>query len=124
MAAGGIVGELYKSLRAQYKNPDNPASQQSLNKLCVRLVFYLYAEDAGVFQSHNQFGEYIAKYDAEDVRKVVIELFRVLDTPEGERDEYISPTLAAFPYVDGGLFADEDIEVPPFTEEIRTLLVE
>ena len=43
------------------------------------------------------------------------------------RDPYLAedyPELAAFPYVNGGLFSDEDIEIPPFTDEIRYLLLE
>ena len=59
--AGEIVGVLYDKILAQYRNPDDPETQKSLNKLCVRLVFCLYAEDAGVFGTNNMFHDYLAQ---------------------------------------------------------------
>lgn len=79
-----------------------------MNKLCVRLIFCMYAEDAGIFQ-HNQFYNYMKNFPAKFFRKELIELFRVLNTPVAERDKYLEPELAAFPYVNGGLF-DGEIE--------------
>ena len=97
-----------------------------LNILCVRLVFCLYAEDAGIFGRHGMFHDYLSEFDARGMRRAVVDLFRILDTPPEKRDPYLkddNPTLAAFPYVNGGLFANEDIEIPPFTDEIRELLL-
>ena len=94
--------------------------------LCVRLVFCLYAEDAGVFGKHGMFHDYLQNIPASGVRKALVELFRILDTKPENRDPYLAddnPTLAAFPYVNGGLFADENIEIPPFTEDLKTLLL-
>ena len=54
----------------------------------------------------------------------MIELFQVLDTKPEDRDPYMEEFLAQFPYVNGGLFANEDIEIPQFTDEIRNLLLE
>lgn len=133
--AGDIVGLLYDAFYEQYHIPDdkNESAEQkakrehklkSLNALCVRLVFCLYAEDAGIFGSREMFHDYIEKYEAQECRKNLIALFKVLDTPISERDEYLEEDLAAFPYVNGGLFADEDIEIPQFTDKIRTLLLE
>ena len=99
---------------------------KSLNKLCVRLVFCLYAEDAGIFGRHEMFHDYLAAFDTRGMRKALVELFKVLDTRPQDRDPYLkddNPDLAAFPYVNGGLFSDEDIEIPPFTDEIRDLLL-
>ena len=124
MQAGEIVGKLYDSFYKQYKDPKNENSQKSLNALCVRLVFCLYAEDSGLFGSHALFHDYLASYQTKHMRKALIDLFRVLDQPESERDPYLDEDLAAFPYVNGGLFSDEDIEIPPFTEEIRSLLLQ
>ena len=126
LQAGELVGKLYDSLLGQYKNPSNPASLKSLNMLCVRLVFCLYAEDAGVFGKHGIFHDYLQDIPASGVRKALVELFRILDTKPENRDPYLAddnPTLAAFPYVNGGLFADENIEIPPFTEDLKTLLL-
>ena len=87
-------------------------------------MFCLYAEDSDLFCSHALFHDYLASYQTKHMRKALIDLFRVLDQPESERDSYLDEDLAAFPYVNGGLFSDEDIEIPPFTEEIRTLLLQ
>ncbi len=121
--AGELVGKLYDAILRQYIAPENKSSLHSLNILCVRLVFCFYAEDAGIFRSHKQFHNYIKSFETKDVRRAVIDLFRVLDTKYEDRDPYIDKSLADFPYVNGGLFADEDIEIPNFTDEIVNLLL-
>lgn len=127
LKAGELVGALYDKILAQYKDPTDPHSLKSLNMLCVRLVFCLYAEDAGIFGGHGKFHNYLKKVadrDVADVRPKLIELFRVLDTKEADRDPYMEDELASFPYVNGGLFADESIEIPRFNEEIVHLLLD
>ena len=121
--AGEIVGKLYDALLAQYINKENESSLKSLNILCVRLVFCLYAEDAGIFGRRGMFHDYLNAFDAVHFRKALIDLFKVLDTKPADRDPYLEPELAAFPYVNGGLFANEEIEIPMFTDEIRKLLL-
>jgi len=124
--AGDLVGKLYEAIFKQYVNPESESTLRSLNMLCVRLVFCLYAEDAGIFGGHTKFHNYIksvADKDVDDVREAIIKLFKVLDTPDSERSQYLKSDLAAFPYVNGGLFADEEIEIPNFTREIVDLLL-
>lgn len=121
--AGDIVGLLYDAFYKQYKDPTKESSLKSLNMLCVRLVFCLYAEDAGIFGHKGMFHDYLSAYDARNMRKVLIELFQVLDTKPENRDPYLDEKLAEFPYVNGGLFKNEDIEIPNFTDEIRALLL-
>ena len=124
--AGEVVGLLYDGLLKQYKNPEDPETLKHLNKLCVRLVFCLYAEDAGIFGKHLMFHDYMAQFAVKDMRKGLTQLFRVLNQKAEERDPYLKdddPLLAAFPYVNGGLFADETVIIPPFTEELRDLLL-
>lgn len=126
IAAGEIVGLLYDALAKQYVDPTTERAMKSLNILCVRIVFCLYAEDAGIFGQHGMFHDYLEEFDSRKLRKAMIELFKILDTKPEDRDPYLkddNPKLAAFPYVNGGLFANEDIEIPPITEEIRTLLL-
>ncbi len=123
LQAGEIVGRLYNALLKQYRDPENPESLRSLNMLCVRLVFCLYAEDAGIFGKHDMFHDYLCKFDVKDVRKALIELFKMLDTKVCDRDPYDDTPVAEFPYVNGGLFADESIEIPQFNEEIVELLL-
>lgn len=121
--AGEVVGFLYDAFHSQYKDPDNPESLKSLNKLCVRLVFCLYAEDAGVFGRHQMFRDYLSQFEVKHMRQALIDLFRILDQKYDERDPYLNEDLAAFPYVNGGLFKDESIEIPQFTDEISDLLL-
>ena len=121
--AGEIVGVLYDKILAQYKDPENPETQKALNKLCVRLVFCLYAEDAGIFGTKDMFHDYMAQFSAGEFREKLIKLFRILDQKPEERDPYEDEALLAFPYVNGGMFSG-DIEIPRITEEIRTLILQ
>ena len=122
--AGKIVGVLYDAFSKQYKDINNEQSQKDLNELCVRLVFCLYAEDAGLFGRKNVFYDYLAKYDDLILmRENLIKLFKVLDTPINKRDPYLEEELNQFPYVNGGLFSNENIEIPLFTDEIRKVLL-
>lgn len=123
--AGRLVGLIYDELYKQYIDPQSERSLKSLNMLCVRLVFCLYAEDAGIFgNNHHMFHDYLQKLEAKDMRKAVIELFKILDTKPEDRDPYDTSDLAKFPYVNGGLFADENIEIPHFTDEIKAILLD
>ncbi len=124
LQAGELVGVLYDALLKQYKDPSEPENLKSLNMLCVRLVFCLYAEDAGIFGGHAKFHNYLARFEARDMRDALIKLFLVLDTKQEDRDPYMDEELASFPYVNGGLFADEKIIIPRFDENIKNLLLQ
>ena len=123
--AGKIVGKLYKELEKEYlkRESDETKFATSINALCVRLVFCLYAEDSGLFGKHMMFHDYLKKYPASEIRNALIKLFKILDTPEKQRDKFESEELLAFPYVNGGLFADEDIIIPQITDEIKNILL-
>ncbi|MBQ2961228.1 MAG: methylase [Oscillospiraceae bacterium] len=123
LQAGELVGKLYDALLKQYNSPASDEELKSLNMLCVRLVFCLYAEDAGIFGGHTMFHDYLKGFNPKNVRKALIDLFKVLDTKVTDRDPYMDEELAAFPYVNGGLFADENIIIPRFNEEIVELLL-
>ena len=122
LKAGELVGVLYDALLAQYQNPNDPETLKSLNALCVRLVFCLYAEDAGIFGKHLMFHDYLKSHER-DARRALIDLFRVLDQKPENRDPYMDEDLAAFPYVNGGLFSDENIIIPRLTEKIVSLIL-
>ena len=122
LQAGEIVGVLYDALLKKYKDPENPETLKSLNALCVRLVFCLYAEDAGIFGQHNIFHDYLLAH-VNDARRALIDLFHVLDTEVEKRDPYMDEDLAAFPYVNGGLFADENVVIPRLDDEIVDLIL-
>lgn len=124
MEAGEIVGEIYDSLLKQYLNPESPESLHAINQLIVRLVFCLYAEDAGIFGYRMMFHDYLARFESRDFRRGLIDLFAVLDTPINQRDPYLDAELLAFPYVNGGMFAEKNLEIPNFTDELRQLILE
>ncbi len=133
--AGDIVGLIYDAFLKQYGISETGSKDESeaekekrehklrsLNALCVRLVFLFYAEDAGIFE-RAQFHDYLESFAAPNCRNALVRLFRILDTPIAEREEYLEENLAAFPYVNGGLFRDENIIIPQISEEIRSLLL-
>ena len=122
--AGNLVGIIYDKLLEQYIDKDSVETLKSLNILCVRLVFCLYAEDAGLFNSRTAFHDYLAQFPANQVRRALIDLFQVLDTPLNQRDAYLDESLKGFPYANGGLFSDEHIIIPQFTEELKQLLLQ
>ena len=122
LKAGELVGILYDALLVQYQNPDDPKTLKDLNALCVRLVFCLYAEDAAIFGRPLMFHDYLQAHRAE-ARRALIDLFRVLDQKPEQRDPYMDDDLAAFPYVNGGLFSDENIVIPRLTDEIIDLIL-
>ncbi len=121
MQAGEIVGKIYDALLKQYDD-NSPEALRWLNILCVRIVFCLYAEDAEIF-THDQFHDFLVRYEAEDMRRALRDLFEVLNTPLEKRSKYLKDDLKAFPYTNGGLF-EEEIEIPQFTEELRTTLLQ
>lgn len=121
LEAGRIVGVLYDALLAQYKDPESEETLKHLNALCVRLVFCLYAEDAGIFGPRNMFHNYLQHHTA-DARRALMDLFEVLNTKPEDRDPYLEEDLAAFPYVNGGLFAEKSV-IPRLDETIVDLIL-
>ena len=128
--AGNLVGLIYDKLLEQYIEKNSVATLKSLNILCVRLVFCLYAEDAGLFGSRTAFHDYLSHYDVRDIRRALIDLFQILDTPIDRRDPYLEDALKVFPYINGGLFSNEVTAgggapvIPQFTDELRTLILD
>ena len=123
LQAGEIVGVLYDALLKQYKDPESAETLKSLNALCVRLVFCLYAEDAGIFGGRGMFHSYL-KNHAGEARRALMDLFQALDTRPEDRDPYMDDDLAAFPYVNGGLFADESVVIPRLDQAIVDLILQ
>ena len=122
--AGELIGQIYDELIEQYHDPEDPYSLKSINQLSVRLVFSFYAEDAGLFGKRRMFHDYLIDFDTRNFRHAIIEFFHVLNTKIENRDPYLDEKLAAFPYVNGGLFEDMDIEIPQFTDHLRELILE
>ena len=127
LRAGEVIGEIYDAFLKEYRNPSDPQTLKSLNVLCVRLVFCLFAEDSGLFgsKSHSAFHDYLVRFKpgSGDMRRALIDLFEILNTPIEERDPYLDESLLAFPYVSGGLFAQRNIEIPRLNDEIANLIL-
>lgn len=124
--AGDLIGKLYDALLKQYGEGADQDDERlkSLNKLCVRLVFCLYAEDADLFPIKNQFGDFLKSFAVENIDTALEKLFHVLNTKFEDRKPSLQDKFKAFPYVNGGLFADDDSEIPPFNEEVAKILIE
>ena len=123
--AGDLVGLLYDALLKKYGLKPTQADLHSLNVLCVRLVFCLYAEDAGIFGQHLLFHDYLKQFQPRQVGEALEKLFAILDQTEEERPRFLSesdPLLASFPYVNGGLFKGK-VDVPPFDDNLYELLL-
>lgn len=121
--AGTLVGRMYEMLLKQYGENPTEEMLKSLNMLIVRIVFCLYAEDAGIFGRRNMFHDYLADFQPKHFRRALIDLFEILDTPDNARDPYMEKILAEFPYVNGGLFADNHLIIPTFSEECVDLIL-
>lgn len=112
VAAGELVSKIYNefaNIFAKYDGVDDEKIKHSINTLCVRLVFCLYAEDAGLFNAKEQFYNYLEPVAPNKCGVALKDLFKVLDTKIDDRtkddpfwnDE--NPELSQFPYVNGGL---------------------
>ena len=129
-AAGTLVSQIYNELAdifAKYDQTDDEKIKHSINTLCVRLVFCLYAEDAGLFPTKEQFYNYLEPIQPNKMGLALKALFKTLDTEDRKAEDPFwedeNPELAQFPYVNGGLFADENIIIPPFTEKLKDIIL-
>ena len=119
--AGKLIGEIYTELEKQYEGCMDDRQKHELNVLCVRLVFCLYAEDAEIFNK-NQFGDYLRDFPSEILHYKLKDLFVALGT-SNRNGLFIDPKAKEFKYVNGGLFNDTTINVPPITPKVKELLV-
>lgn len=91
----------------------------------VRLLFCLFAEDTGIFE-RRQFQDLIEQRtnaDGQDLAHWLGHLFEVLNSPLDRRLQTLDEQLAAFPYVNGSLFA-EYLHTAAFDRPMRELLLE
>ncbi len=94
----------------------------AMNVFLSRVLFCFFAEDTGIF-AKDQFTKTLGSLshdDGSNVHTVMAELFSVLDTTNREN---CSNNFKSFPYVNGGLFAEE-ISVPRFNTRSRRALIE
>ncbi len=119
--AGKIMAKLHSMVAEAFDDPDTPENHHALSVLMTRLMFLMFCEDAGL-TAPNAFRDYVAHFQASDLRRGLKDLFVWLDTPDAERDRYAGDWLKKLPYMNGGLFR-ERTEIPPLSEDFRTTLV-
>ena len=121
--AGRVVGKLYNAFLEQVgEGAKDPKILRDLNILCVRLVFCVYAEDAGVFEK-DAFLKFLRQFKPASFHLQLRELFKVLAQRPEERGAFLAPELKAFPYVGGGLFRDET-DIPVFSDKVAHILLD
>jgi hypothetical protein len=125
-------------------DPEDPANQKAYDRMCelhdtlesqgfvgtdlerllVRLLFCLFADDTGVFEpsTFETFVRQQTREDGSDVGARLNELFDVLNTPEDRWPASARETFAGFRYINGELFKDR-LAFPPFTRRTRDALV-
>lgn len=119
------MGKLYDVIRAQ--NHYDKEDLHDLNVFLTRLLFCFFAEDTGIFPIKSQLTnaiESLTQADGSDTASFFERLFWILDCEEGRAARRLeTPKLAAFPYVNGGLFR-EKIRIPDFNAKARNILLE
>ena len=120
IAAAELVGKLHDALDSVGYRGEN------LERFLVRIVFCLFADDTGIFDTRDLFSDFIETRTSEDgsnLGALLSELFQVLDTSESERISTRDEDLARFPYINGALF-DGLLRIPAFDASMRRLLLE
>ena len=118
--AAELVGRLHDALR------DAGYTRRDLERLLVRLVFCLFADDTGIFEPRDTFLDFLetrTRDDGADLGLWLSQLFQVLETPESERQKTLDEDLAQFPYVNGALF-DGPLRIPAFSSAMRAALLD
>ena len=114
-----LMGDLHAALHAGgYAGPD-------LERLLVRVLFCLFAEDTGIFDQPDAFRLYIENHtdpDGDDLGSTLHQFFEVLDTPRDRRQKRLPDELAALPYVNGELFTGR-LSISAFDRDMREALL-
>ncbi len=120
IAASELMGRLHDTLlESGYGGHD-------LERLLVRLLFCLFADDTGIFETRDVFETLIrnrTSEDGSDMGAWLSTLFEVLNTPDSQRQSTLDDDLKEFPYINGDLFSDR-LRIPAFDSSMRTRLLE
>ena len=118
--ASELMGDLHDALeQSGYTGHD-------LERLLVRTVFCLFADDTGIFEPRDSFLDFLetrTREDGSDLGLWLSRLFQVLDTPEDTRQKTLDEDLARFPYVNGDLFRGP-LRIPDFDAPMRQALLD
>ena len=120
IVAAELMGKLHDALK------ESGYDGHPLERLLVRLLFCLFADDTGIFPERGMLEDFITNRttaDGSDLGPRLAELFQVLDTPEDRRQSNLDEDLKGFPYVNGDLFG-EALRIPAFDAKMRERLLE
>lgn len=120
VVAAELMGKLHDALKA------SGYDGHPLERLLVRLLFCLFADDTGIFDELGLLQAFIedrTSEDGSDLGPKLIHLFQVLNTPVDKRQKSLDEDLARFPYINGDLFA-ETLPIPDFDRPMRERLLE
>lgn len=118
--AAELMGKLHDALKA------SGYVGAPLERLLVRLLFCLFADDTGIFDERGMLETFIrdrTATDGSDLGPKLSQLFQVLNTPSDQRQQSLDEDLARFPYVNGDLFA-QPLPIPAFDTAMRDRLID
>ena len=126
--ASELMGRLHDALKESgYARPEpSRRAGHDLERLLVRTVFCLFADDTGIFEPRDIFLDFLetrTREDGSDLGLWLSRLFQVLDTPEDTRQRALDEDLARFPYVNGDLFHGP-LRIPDFDAPMRQALLD
>lgn len=113
--AAETMSDLHDALRA------SGYSGHQLRVLMTRLLFCFFADDAQIWP-HGQFDRYLRGAPAAYAGPALSQLFYVLNTEPSKREAMLDPSVAIFPYVNGGLF-EERLPIPSLSQELLDVLI-
>lgn len=118
--AAELLGKLHDALEENnYRGID-------LERMMVRLLFCMFADDTGIFANKDDFLYLIEERTDEDgnnVGRVLNHLFDILDTHEDKRQKGEDPEFDKFPYINGELFTGT-VRTPHFDTQMREDLLD
>jgi hypothetical protein len=118
--ASELVGKIHDALETSgYVGHD-------LEQFLVRVVFCLFSDDTGIFETRDMFQDLLenrTRVDGSDVGAWLAQLFQILNTPEEKRVKSLDADLVKFPYINGDLFRDV-LLIPSFDSQMRARLIE
>lgn len=118
--ASELVGKLHDALE------ESGYIGHDLERFLVRIVFCLFADDTGIFETRGIFEDLIesrTRKDGSDLGGWLAQLFQVLDTPKDKRSTTLDDDLKLFEYINGDLFK-ENLRLPSFNASMRQRLLD
>lgn len=118
------LNRLYLELLKENPDWETEARRHDLNQFMTRLIFCFFAEDTSIFLGEQLFTRTIEQMsDATNTHDVIAEVFRAMDLSRKVRKSAnLRPWAEAFPYVNGGLFANNK-DIPRFSRAARSYLL-